>query len=307
MKNILFIVAILLLLSAESFSQWVQTTAPGGGYITSFAYNGTNIFVGTYEAGIFLSTNNGTDWTPVTSGVLYPGIRALATIGTNLFAGTWGGMYLTVDSGKNWTSINAGLTTGAIWALIASGTNLFAGTDDKGVFLSTNNGTSWTEVSTGLTNLRVRSFALKDTNLFAGTDAGVFRFTNNGTSWTEVNTGLTHTYITALIASGTNLFAGTSSGDFCISTDNGDTWNTTNFMDPYYYAITSFAVHTNGTGDTLLFAGDAGGHGVFLSTNNGASWAKVRYWVNCHFCICVNGIWNKPLCGNGNRSFSHER
>ena len=131
--------------------------------------------------------------------------------------GPGGGVFLSTNNGTSWTAVNTGLTNTFVSSLAVSGTNLFAGTGadfggpgGDGVFLSTNNGTSWTAVNTGLTNTVVLALAVSGTNLFAGTDGGVFLSTNNGTSWTAVNTGLTSTLMSgALAVSGTNLFAGT--------------------------------------------------------------------------------------------------
>ena len=225
-------------------AQWVQTNGPYGGTIYSFAVSpasdgtgGTNLFAGTWGGGVFLSTDNGTSWSAVNSGLTKYLVMALAvspasggTGGTNLFAGTWsGGVFLSTNNGTSWSAVNAGLTTPYVYSLAVSpasggtgGTNLFAGTYG-GVFLSTNNGTSWTQ--TGLTVTNVRTLAVSPasggsggTNLFAGTyGAGVFLSTNNGTSWSRVDSGLTNTWVFALATSpngagGTNLFAGTSDG-----------------------------------------------------------------------------------------------
>src|SRR5712692_9817374 len=94
-------------------AQWIQTNGPYGAYVFTFAVSGTNLFAGTYDGGVFLSTNNGTSW----------------------------------------TAVNTGLTNTIVNVLAVSGTNLFAGTIGGGVFRSTNDGTSWTAVDTGLTNL----------------------------------------------------------------------------------------------------------------------------------------------------------
>jgi hypothetical protein len=60
---------------------------------------GSSIFAGTQGDGIFLSTNNGANWIPINTGLMYRFIRTLAvysskTGGTNLFAGTdYGGIW----------------------------------------------------------------------------------------------------------------------------------------------------------------------------------------------------------------------
>lgn len=100
----------------------------------SFAVIGTKLFAGDLGAGVFLSANNGGNWTPVISGL---------------------------------TDLN-------IQALAVSGTNLFAGSIDSGVFLSTNYGAGWTPLNNGLTDLNIQSLAVHGTKLFAGTGNGVF-------------------------------------------------------------------------------------------------------------------------------------
>jgi hypothetical protein len=52
--------------------------------------SGENTFAGT-DSGVFLSTNNGASWTAVNTGLTYPRVQSLAVLGTNLFAGTYGG------------------------------------------------------------------------------------------------------------------------------------------------------------------------------------------------------------------------
>jgi len=187
---------------------------------------------------------------------------------TNLFAGTQGGgVFLSTNNGTSWTAANTNLHV-HVGSLAILGTNIFAGTWGGGAFLSTNNGTSWTAVNNGLTNDRVPALAVSDTNLFAAAPiTSVFRSTNSGTSWTP--TGLTGNVIYALAVSGTNIFAGTLggfAGTHCgvyLSTDNGIGWTETAFKDT---SVLAFAVS-----GTNLFAGTQG-RGVFISTNNGASW-----------------------------------
>ncbi|MEX0601758.1 MAG: regulator, partial [Bacteroidota bacterium] len=86
---------LLALLAATSihplFAQWVQTNGPYGGFVRSLAVSGTNLFAGTDGGGVFLSTNNGTSWTQVNTGLTNTDVRSLAVSGTNLFAGTDGG------------------------------------------------------------------------------------------------------------------------------------------------------------------------------------------------------------------------
>src|SRR5207249_7908651 len=64
-------------------------------------------------------------------------VPTLATMGTNVFAGTLGGeVFLTTDGGASWSPRNEGLPELEIDVLAVSGTTLFAGTHGGGVFIS---------------------------------------------------------------------------------------------------------------------------------------------------------------------------
>ncbi|MDP2036240.1 MAG: T9SS type A sorting domain-containing protein, partial [Ignavibacteria bacterium] len=127
------------------------------------------------------------------------------------------GCFLSTDSGTSWNAVNTGLTNKNIYSLTvvsnqAGGVKLIAGTHGDGVFISTNNGTSWEAFNTGLANKNVNAIAVDRQAIYAGTNSGVFLSTNNGTSWTSFNTGLANTFINVLAINNTNLFAGTSDG-----------------------------------------------------------------------------------------------
>ena len=99
-------------LSNITNAQWELCGGPYGGSIKCMTINGSNVFAGSDDHGVFLSSNNG----------------------------------------ASWSAVNNGLTNLHMYSFAVSGTNIFAGTSGGGIFLSTNNGTSWTAVNNGLTN-----------------------------------------------------------------------------------------------------------------------------------------------------------
>ncbi len=275
MKKLLLI-SILYVTTANA-QGWVQTNCPlGSSTVKCFASAGTNIFAGSYGAGVFISTNNGLNWNAVNTGLTNLNVFALAISGTNIFAGTLGGgVFLSANNGSSWASVNAGLTNTNVSSLIISGTNIFAGTTG-GVFLSSNNGGSWIAVNTGLTNLNIQSLVMSGANIFAGTYSSsspcVFLSTNNGNSWTSVNTGLTSLTVETFAVNGINLFAGASDGSgnggAFLSTNNGSSWSAVNNGLP---SIPNLFVNSLAIGGTNIFSGTEY-YGVFLSVNNGGNW-----------------------------------
>ena len=108
MKKLLFILSFASLTMIAN-AQWQQTNGPCGGYINCLAISGTNIFAGT-NGGVILSTNNGSSWSAVNTG-LPPNtsVWSLAISGTIIFAGTLDGVFLSTDNGSSWIAVNIGL------------------------------------------------------------------------------------------------------------------------------------------------------------------------------------------------------
>lgn len=217
--------------------------------------NGTSIFAGAYEGGIYRSTDNGENWVEVNTGLTKKIVKSFAIIGSTIFAGTSsGGVFRSTDNGANWTDVNEGLQNSSNYifvnTLIAAGTSLFVGVNG-GVFRSTDNGDTWTKVITAWKNKNVTTFAMSGSTIYAGTDDGVYRSIDNGASWTVYKTGLKYESITSLMVVGSTIFAGTYHGVFR-STDNGDNWTEANTGTLKSY------VHAFAVNGTTLFAGTGG-------------------------------------------------
>ena len=123
----------------------------------------------------------------------------------------------------------------------------------------------------------VNALTVSGTNIFAGTSAGgIYISIDDGDSWNAVNNGLTEQLVRAVAVSSNNIFAGTKSGVFK-STNNGNSWSAVDsgLTTKYVFALT--------VSDTNVFAGTYGG-GVFISTNEGITWAATALAnanINC--------------------------
>ena len=334
MKRIFIVVLSLTVflmgaLSSPLSAQWVQTNGPDGEGVLSLAASpngagGMNLFAGTSGTGLYLSTNDGTNWIQVDSGMEqnhyggtnYPVVYSIGTNpngagGATLFAGTYGnGVYLSNDNGTSWVPADSGLASLSYTyfdAFAIIGANLFVGANLNGVFLSTNNGATWTAVNSGMNNLYVQCLEAVGTSLFAGTADGVYLSTNNGTSWASVDSGLPtppSVFSFAEIPNGeggTNLFAGTQTNGVFLSTNSGTSWTAVDSGLTNLYVECVVAVGTS------LFAGTYG-NGVYLSTNNGTRWTPVDSGLTDHYISCFaviganlfagtadNAVWMRPL------------
>jgi len=169
--------------------------------------SGNNIFAGTSQ-GIYLSTNKGTSWTLVSTGVY--GVLCFAIEGNNIYAGTGNGIYLTFNNGNTWNLISGNIPNTHILSLAKTGSNIFAGTQN-GLFSSTDNGNTWTVLDNGIpTNVVVISLTINGSNIYAATNLGVFLSGNEGRNWQNVNDGLGRNLVNTFAINGTSIYAGTN-------------------------------------------------------------------------------------------------
>jgi photosystem II stability/assembly factor-like uncharacterized protein len=302
----------------RSGAQWVRAGKPGGGWITSLAVSGTNLFASTRQRGVFLSTDNGATWRAINSGLPErTDFQCLAVSGTNLFAGTVErGVFLSTDNGASWTAVNSGLPEKcSVWRLEASGTNLFAvaGAKRASIFLSTDNGANWKPANSGLPGSAVLCLAASGPNLFAGTgtpitgrDACVFFSTDNGANWKAVNAGLPADNPAFRFAvTGGDLYAGSWHGGRVFrSRNNGSSWTPASFGLP---DAADFSLSDLAASGTNLFLGSF--KGVFLSTDAGAIWTELNSGLpeeHSVYCLAVSEtdlfagteegeVWRLPL------------
>ncbi len=295
----LFVVFCLFTTTNSLHAQWTQTNLPGAGTIHSLAVSGTALFAGTDSGGVYLSTDNGTNWAQVNSVLTDIHVYALSTYpnasgGMDLFAGTSGGVFLSTDDGSSWNQ--SGLTNATVDAFAVSSeaggdTDLFAGTD-HGVYLSTNAGSAWEQVNNGLADTNVFCLGVSGASLFAGTKSGIFLSTDGGGSWGARNSGLVNKHVNTITVSpdgagDTNVYIG-ANGYAYLSTDDGTSWAIICAGVPYSFL--SLVVSPDGVGDTMLLAGTTGG--VLLSTNTGRTWPQTSLTNTSvySFAVTPNGI-----------------
>ena len=169
--------------------------------------NNNNIY-GSYVYGeYYRSTNGGTNWTAINTG-LPAGDWLCAwhqdpVTATTLYAGGRAALYKTTNSGTGWTAMGTPTGSGNIIEFeIAPSNNqiIYAlKTGTNAVSKSINGGTSFTSVSTGLpTTVAPTDIAISNTDpniVFVtysgyGSTSKVFKSINGGTSWTNLSTGL---------------------------------------------------------------------------------------------------------------------
>ncbi|HET9888098.1 MAG TPA: hypothetical protein VFR10_11340, partial [bacterium] len=263
--------------------QFIDLDLPQLNQITSIAVNGATLYAATsggHGAGVYKSTDNGTNWQPANGGIEIASVNSVIRMGDgSLLIGTpQKGVLASTDEGASWHKSSTGFVPGgSIRTIFNDGETILTGTGGDGIARSTDQGASWNSISQSangnLQNEIVSSIAKQDGILFASTlfFDGIYRSTDNGGNWTQVNNGVpgVDPQVFSLEVSGANLVAGTRDG-IIYSTNHGDSWNPTNVVDmasqlakgeSFLYSIV----------DTGFFTTS----GIYRSSNNGQSWTMI--------------------------------
>ncbi len=249
---------------------WAPTSGPVGGEATALLVSGSNVLAGTFDNGIYRSTDSGDTWKNASAGLPFSiGINALALLGDTIIAASSSGIYRSTDNGENWAAANEGLGTlglGAV-SLAVKGGMVFAGTYNS-VYASSDRALTWKPANKGLPSFEaVRSFAVAGSALFAsvgnfGIGSNLYRTDDNGENWARVNINTPQSLrIETLAASGATLFAGTLFDRVYRSTDGGQNWTPINTSQE---RLSVFSLLVAGD---ALFAGSV--TGVYILPVNG--------------------------------------
>jgi len=198
-----------LFVSANLGLNWNELYIPTQ-YFTSMAIRGNNIFVGTDQTGFWVSTNSGSSWSQMNSGLTNLFVKAIAVDDSNVYVGTNEGLFISSDNGKNWALAGPGISqTISVRTIKIIDNSIYVGAI-YGIYLSTNRGANWSYKGFG--NDIVECIEGYGDVVFAGIpdprDGGIFFSTNEGGTWQQFNSGLPYLDPQALAIVDTTLFAG---------------------------------------------------------------------------------------------------
>ena len=237
------------------------------------------IFV-TTNGGVYVSLDGGLTWERVAEeffkdSELLPGVAHFHGIAfdpkdsNRIYIGGGGDQYspdgvgisISEDGGKNWKQANVGFeidvhvskivvdkkNPSIVYATTQGPTNFAEKTGSgHGVFKSTDYGNSWKKINSGLETAEINTIALDPNNsniIYLGTDDdGIYKTTDSGVSWTKLTiAGLPQKY---------------GVGDVIVDPRNSDII--------YVATVDYYRLVTN--------RGFVGDHGIYKSTDGGASW-----------------------------------
>jgi hypothetical protein len=223
--------------------------------------DGNNIFTPSVF-GVVRSTNSGTDWTTLTSGIPSSHIPKLSSVGLasgKLYAGfngtrprmhlpaVWeqGGVYVSENNGDSWSPLNSGLPTeggvhSPVYSITAEGAIVII-YSVSGRFSLINN--SWVNINNGFpVNTYISSiFIYKDDVIFL-TNNGLFISHDKGITKEPFNTGLQalQNYLTILFSYKAELYVFSNDETSSVYRHDGSQWVLVDFPMPESLRFTSF-------------------------------------------------------------------
>lgn len=299
MKKLLFVL-LSIWFTSNTYAQWVNMNQ--GFNPRCFAATGSYLYVGS-TLGLYRSTNNGINFTRISSTTFNSTVSALGLNDTRVFAGTSnsgvGGLYYTTDGDTTWTQTflssvdNILVTSGYVYII-----------SQTQVWRSSNNGVSF--IQTSAPNSWALGANASGSMMYCGTSQGLYASSNNGSSWALLNP------LDSLIVSdigvynNTNIYVCTKSngirpGSIWISTNTGGSWSRKQLFNDNRMSYYSCVLQN----PNILVGCDSG---VVLSRNNGASWinkseglnnnmrtvSKLFYANNYVFASVSAELWRRP-------------
>jgi len=189
------------------------------------------------------------------------------------------GLLHSTNGGTNWTAMNTGLDgNDYLYAveLDADTDTLYVGTGSAGVYKSANGGNLWQPVNTGLTDLNVRSLAIDpqvgQSVAYAGTLTGLFKTSNGGQTWQKIGPADVRIRDIAIDPSNRNIIYLATDDGVYRSPDAGSTWpgNTHKIIGARVNVIAFDSLNSN-----VVYAGRED-HGVYYTTNGGFTWKAMN-------------------------------
>ncbi len=275
-------------------AQWQQCDSLFGGKVNCFAKNGTDIFAGT-NAGVFFSSNKGSNWSSLSNGLANFEIHSIAISGVKVYAGTNQGLFLSTDYGYTWASISNSLTINRkISAILVKDSIIVIGaqgiTGSGSVFRSNNDGASWTQPFGNFTAINIYDFAIKDSSFYTSTGNGVYKSNDNGINWATINNGLPPNWdFFALEIVGQNIYTATWGSGIYKSINNGQSWvSASNNAPSFIYSMTSR--------DSIIYIG-SNGYGVYRTTSSSNFWSPINNGLTSQLIYALASIDSTILVG----------
>ncbi len=241
---------------------------------------GTKIYTGT-DGGAFYTTNAGSTWTNISSGLGISQCYAMGGTESNaslIVAGMQDNGINKYTGSSTWSQLYG--ADGFVCAVDFSNSNtLYAEVYNGSLMKSTDGGNNWnTDVQpSGQYGAWCTPYIIHPTNhnlLFMGF-GDVYKSTNGTTSWTAISSGLCPDNITSIASapSNANYIYAAYNSDLYVTTNGGTSWATKTPNSSM--SITGITVDNNNPSKLWICGTGSSSSNVYVSTNAGNSWTDI--------------------------------
>lgn len=209
-------------------------------FVSAIIKHQNKIFVGTYNYGVYLSTDNGSSWQELNNGLFGLGGYSISDFiirGEYLYAGTYGAGVFTINLNtlNKWIPFNNGLSSGysyTINSLKLIDDILYAGAGGNGYYYKNeSNSNTWQEIKFGDLSgepLTMYDIIKYDSQYFISASYGLYR-SKDGINWNYYNPGVGNIYNSNFAVHNEKIYIHLSKGTgktfWFNSTDGGNSWN----------------------------------------------------------------------------------
>lgn len=254
-----------LLISNDFGKTWINASGnlPDEIEVSFLEKKGNEIVMATDNLGVFISSQNRTQWKPIGNNLPSQKINALHISGKTIYIGPYRtGIFASTDDGQTWNSLNYNLPNLSVQSIWKLENDLFAGTDE-GIFKLSIDEKTWKPTSVTAQTLSIYSFEKK---LVAGTNQGSLLSQDQGKNWEWIRQdGAVH-YTHNI---GKRIVELVLNGDLFFSDDWGKSWTESNYQPrstgSYIYEIVKVGEH-------LIMSNN---YGIHRSSNHGQSWEHI--------------------------------
>ena len=219
---------------------------------------------------------------------------------------------VTTNGGTNWNNLVSGLPARAVTDLAVHPTDTntafvtFSGFGAGHVFKTVNGGTSWTNISGNLPDLPVNAIvidpAAPTNEIIVGTDLGVFRTTNGGTTWSPFTAGmpnvaifdLVHNQTTGVLLAATHgrgIFKGVLSSGPALAVTPGTNFSSSGDVGgPFSPSSAPYTVQNSGSGTLNWTASSSNTTVATVSPPSGSLGAGASATVTASIAAAATGL-----------------
>jgi photosystem II stability/assembly factor-like uncharacterized protein len=249
--------------------------------VKAFAVNGTIIYAGTADSGVYRSTNYGLSWQKMSSGLTGLNINSLVCMGSIIFAASDSGVFRSDDSAKTWMIGTNPSGGGGCNALAVKGTGIYGGT--WSLYFSPDSAKTWAQKSFPIAG-SINTISVFENTILLADRGTIKRSQDDGANW-YTQFFLSYLSVQDFVRNANNIFAGSTSYGLLRSSDTGTTWtqiDTTILTS----ALTSYGTSIFAGGQTGIYPNYS--PDIFISIDNGDHWFPQNNGLNVQAFAILN-------------------